>query len=84
MMTFKGNKPHLPQIAKHQPISNLARMLRTNGRKELPLSRSLKPVEKREDKEVEYLRKMAEFRFGITNISWRRDNSSLHLKNNRK
>ena len=59
MMTLKGNKPNLPQIAKHQPMSNLARMLRTNGRQELLLSRSLKPAEKKEDKEVVYLRKMA-------------------------
>ena len=35
------------------------------------MSKSLKPVDK-EKKEVEYLRKMAEFRFGITNMNkWR-------------
>ena len=35
------------------------------------MSKSFKPADS-EEKELEYLRKMAEFRFGITNMSkWR-------------
>ena len=33
------------------------------------LTKSLKPFEQKEKKELLYLRKMAEFRFGITNMS---------------
>jgi hypothetical protein len=35
----------------------------------LTVSKSLKPAEKKERSEFEYLRRMAEFRFGITNMS---------------
>jgi hypothetical protein len=62
----------LPEIVKYQPLSTYNRSFhypleRTKGK--LGLSKSLKPAEKKEEREIEYLRKMAEFRFGITNMS---------------
>jgi hypothetical protein len=62
----------LPEIVKYQPLSTYNKSFhypldRTKGN--LSLSQSLKPAEKKEKREIEYLRKMAEFRFGITNMS---------------
>lgn len=56
---------------KYQPLSTFNKSFQREAGKmsNLTLSKSLKPVEKREKNEVEYLRKMAEFRFGITNMS---------------
>lgn len=74
----KKEKNQLPEIVKYQPLATYNKSFHreSEGRiGSLTLSKSLKPVEKKEKSELEYLRKVAEFRFGITNMSrWKISN----------
>jgi hypothetical protein len=68
-----NKKKELPEIAKYQALSTYNKSFLKEfeeGRVgHLTLSKNLKPVDKKEKQELDYLRKMAEFRFGITNMS---------------
>lgn len=74
LTTKKKEKQNLPDIVKEKPPahSTYGRPFRRNGREShVNMGKSLKPIEGKQQQrnEAEYLRKMAEFRFGITNMS---------------
>lgn len=68
---------------KYHPSSTYSKSFNPQPRPfNLLLSKSLKPPERRERSELECLRKMAEFRFGITNMSrWKILDPSGEYKN---
>ena len=72
LTTKKKDKKDLPEISSSKPSvhSTYGRPFRRSGRESnIIMGKSLKPVESKQRNEADYLRKMAEFRFGITNMS---------------
>ena len=73
MTTKKKEKRDLPGIVKDKPSvhSTYGKPFRRTGRdSNFNIGKSLKPIDsKQRHNEAEYLKKMAEFRFGITNMS---------------
>jgi hypothetical protein len=82
--SVKKKSSELPELAKYQPFSthnnrSFVRVLREGRDSNSTLSKSLKAGEIKERKEMDCLRKMAEFRFGITNIAnWKMSTGSVH------